>query len=369
MKKLRSVFIGGSPISAVGRAHVSAIRLDNKYELRGGVFSSVKKRNEQAYEAYGINKDNIISNIDEIILLKKDIDLVHVLTPPDSHHSDIKKLLSHGIPVLSEKPLVTSVEAAKDIVSAVREHNAFLPVMYNYLGYPMIRELRKKMSQGWLGKVHEIRVSMPQEGFMKTGESGSSPSPQKWRQIDYSLPTVSLDLGVHCHMLVGFLTNLAPTGVYASTSNAGRVSGVLDSVNALVNYEDDVLVSYWFGKSYLGFRNGLAIDVFGDMGSVRWVQTDSEILQFCDVHGERRIIDRGSLDIEIANSPVYERFKVGHPGGFIEAMSNYYSDIHESMLNKKFNANVFGAEESLEGLKLLDAMKYSSIRREWISCA
>lgn len=148
MKKLRSVFIGGSPISAVGRAHVSAIRLDNKYELRGGVFSSVKKRNEQAYEAYGINKDNIISNIDEIILLKKDIDLVHVLTPPDSHHSDIKKLLSHGIPVLSEKPLVTSVEAAKDIVSAVREHNAFLPVMYNYLGYPMIRELRKKNVSG-----------------------------------------------------------------------------------------------------------------------------------------------------------------------------------------------------------------------------
>lgn len=368
MKKIRSVFIGGGPDSAVGRAHVSAIRLDNKYDLQGGIFSSDTSRNEAAHREYNLKSENVISTVEDIISMRNKIDLVHILTPPDQHHHVIKRLLSNSIAVISEKPLVTSVEEARDLVSTVEEFNAFLPVMYNYLGYPMIRELRSKLSQSWLGNLHEIKVSMPQEGFMKIDRGGKAPLPQKWRQVDYSLPTVSLDLGVHCHMLVSFLTGLKAEGVYAKTTSAGRVSNVVDSVNALVDYENKILVDFWFGKSYLGFRNGFSIEIFGDRGSVRWAQIDPENLYYCDVYGEKRVIDRGSPDIEVANDAVYERFKVGHPSGFIEAMSNYYGDVYESLSNKKFTANVFGVNESLEGLKLLEAINHSSNQKKWVAC-
>ena len=47
-------------------------------------------------------------------------------------------------------------------------------------------ELENKILR-WLGKIHEIRVEMPQESFMKTDHNGVPFMPH----VDYSTPTVS----------------------------------------------------------------------------------------------------------------------------------------------------------------------------------
>ena len=55
------------------------------------------------------------------------------------------------------------------------------------------------------------------------------------------------------------------------------------------------------------------------------------------------------------------RFKAGHPSGFIEAFANYYFDTADSLgayldNNGHYNPHVFGIDEALEGIKMLEAI-------------
>ena len=64
------------------------------------------------------------------------------------------------------------------------------------------------------------------------------------------------------------------------------------------------------------------------------------------------------------------RFKAGHPAGFIEAMANLYYDFHSSLLswrNERRNNSqeVFGVELALEGLKWFEAMQRSIESQKW----
>ena len=78
------------------------------------------------------------------------------------------------------------------------------------------------------------------------------------------------------------------------------------------------------------------------------------------------IIDKASPKTDVANQQRYERFKVGHPGGFIEALANYYTDIESSLTSKLngedyYSEECFGVDESLEGLKWLSALHLSAL--------
>ena len=64
----------------------------------------------------------------------------------------------------------------------------------------------------------------------------------------------------------------------------------------------------------------------------------------------------------------YNRFKAGHPSGFIEAFANYYMGIADLILGISNNENryVFGIDDALEGLKMLEAMTSSSKNKKWV---
>lgn len=365
LQPIRSIFIGGGVNSAVGRAHVSALNIDNKWNIVGGIFSRNVNVQENSLVQYGVDNPLAISSFEEIFNHKSSFDVAHVLTPPSFHVEQITRLLDAGIKVISEKPLVTNVHEAARLAKSVGESSGFLAVIYNYLGYPMIRELAARIRRGDVGDLHEIRVNMPQEGFLK--RSNSDPiMPQKWRQSDGEIPVVSLDLGVHVHMMLKYLTGKKPVTVFGNVGRNGNIPGIIDSVNAISTLEDGVVATTWYGKTYLGYRNGLEVSVYGGRGSYRWRQVDPERVFHCNDQGEITIIDRASPNTEVANQHRYERFKVGHPGGFVEALANYYDDIASSISSKKngdgsFNNDCFGVEESLEGLKWLSALHSSAL--------
>ena len=370
MKKLnrviRSAFLGGGYGSAVGRAHYSAINIDGNYSLSGGCFSADAERSIATAQLYRVGEKYVYEDEDELLAADSTYDLLHILTPPDLHKNTILKALDKNICIVSEKPLVTSVDEALEIRKKLRAKNGFMAVIYNYLGYPMIREMRHKIAHNYLGKIHEVRVKMPQEGFSKSKPDGSPFAPQIWRLKDYSIPTVSLDLGVHVHMLTKYLLGTRPLSVVGFEKSNGNFPGLVDSVNAIATYEDDVVANIWFGKSYLGHKNGLSIEVYGDKGSFTWRQVDPENVKFTDKHGCQHTIDRSSTDIAVANHVRFERFKVGHPSGFVEALSNYYSDIYDAYFTYQSmgylkSEECFGIDESLEGLLLMDAIHKSSL--------
>ena len=369
---LRLAFLGGGTNSAVGGAHRAALSLDGLFQLTAGCFSEEDEINRDSAIQYGIPDIARFKSLDE--LLEKDpadFDAIVILTPTPCHHAHTIRCLEAGVPVICEKSVGTTSAEVAEIRNVARSRDGFVVPIYNYTGYPMVRELKDMIAAGRLGRIQQLHVEMPQEGFLRRQPDGSPPHPQSWRETDGDVPTVSLDLGVHAHHLVHFLCNEHPERAVATESRFGAVQNVVDNVIAIAEYSGGIVCNFWYGKTALGYRNGLRVRVCGDEGSAEWFQMEPETLFFNDLQGGRHSIDRGSDETRVACQDRYTRFKVGHPAGFIEAFANHYEDIADAYRahqrgESPENPYVATIDIALEGMLFLEALTRSSNQHEWV---
>lgn len=366
----RIAILGGSVNSAVGRAHVAALRLTGRYEIVAGFMSRDRLLNEESGSEYGIPKNQIYNSFDELLYYASNNQAtILICTPTDQHAEQVNRCLQLNIDVICEKALSDSVSSLKEIHDATLNSKSRLSVIYNYTSFPAVRVLRSFVSEGKIGKLLKINAYMPQEGFIKKDLKGKAITPQAWRLKDGEIPTISLDLGIHLHALVKFITNKSALELVATESSNGNFNGIIDDVRCTAIYEDNLEVNYWYSKIALGNRNGLKLEIYGTTGSAIWEQINPESIRFTDSVGEQTQIDRGSPSNIIGNDSKYNYFKPGHPTGFIEALSNYYLDIYDvnnNNLRVDSPKNVFGVSEALEALIFLEAIHRSSKNHSWI---
>ncbi|WP_217126450.1 Gfo/Idh/MocA family protein [Hydrogenophilus thiooxidans] len=362
---LRVAFIGGGINSAVGRAHKIAIELDGKFKLTAGCFSRNIEISKETAKAYGIPIDKAYDDIEKLIENElENIDAIVILTPQHQHFSHIKMCIKNKIPVICEKTLTSTTNEAIELNKILEENSGFLVVINNYTGYPMVRELQAKIMEGKLGKINQILCEMPQDSFVRLLNNNQPLTPQNWRLIDREIPTISLDLGIHLYMITYFLTNSQPIELFAIAENFGNFK-ITDTIHCISKFEKNIIGNFWYTKTALGYRNGLKIRIFGSKGSAEWIQENPEYLFLTDLHGNTIRVDRASPIVSVANHERYQRFKAGHPSGFIEALANYYYDIAISLrqfkLQKKHsNKYIFGIEHSIDGLRFLEAIARSA---------
>ena len=363
-------FIGGSLNSAVGYTHFVSSAMDNKWTLDAGCFSTNAQRNRETAQVYGVAADRVYDVWQDMLGKEKGhLDAIVILTPTPAHFEIVMACLKDGIPVICEKSLVTNSADAKAIFDFCSRNNGFLAVTYNYSGYPMVRELQTIIRQGTLGKILHFQAEMPQEGYIRVDAQGNKPAPQSWRLSDGHVPIIHLDLGSHLHQLIHYLIGQKPIEVVANQSSYGWFSEVIDNVTCLCRYSEGIQGQMWFSKSALGHRNGLRLRIYGSKASAEWYQACPEELVLSYADGRREIMDRAAT-AEVANMHRYNRFKAGHPAGFIEAFANLYSDIADCLRQYKATGqwtseNVFSAELALEGLQLIEAMVNSTDKKAW----
>lgn len=362
-------FIGGGINSAIGTTHKIAAQMDNRFVVHSGCFSRQKKICKETAEVWNIEKydTDFIKYLDEE---QNNIDAVVVLTPTNFHTPVILEALKRNIPVICEKTLTDSLSDAKQIKTAIEQNNGFLAVTYNYTGYPMVRELEAMVRHGKLGDVIQVNIQMPQESFIRLDPMGNIPVPQSWRLKDGDIATVSLDLGTHVSNLVSFLTGEKPIEVVAKANSYGHFD-VIDNIMCLLRYTGGIDCHMWYSKSALGHKNGLKVEVYGTKGSAIWYQMDPEFLEYNDNAGRNIMLDRSSKEILVANTPKYNRFKSGHPAGFIEAFANHYLDIHDALhtyrteKGRPYNRYVFDIHESIRELSLMRSIERSIQNNRW----
>lgn len=363
-------FIGGSLNSAVGYTHFVSSAMDNKWTLDAGCFSTDLQRNRESAQVYGVAVDRVYSVWQDMLLKEKGrLDAIVILTPTPAHFEIVIACLKEGIPVICEKSLAVSSAEAEKILEVRNLKKGFLAVTYNYSGYPIVRELRTIIQNGSLGKILHFQAEMPQEGYIRVDAQGNKPVPQSWRLSDGKVPIIHLDLGSHLHQLIYYLVGQKPIEVIADQNSYGWFSGVIDNVSCLCRYSEGIQGQMWFSKSALGHRNGLRLRIYGSKGSAEWYQACPEELVLSYADGRREIMDRAST-CEVANMRRYNRFKAGHPAGYIEAFANLYSDIADCLRQYKATGqwtseNVFSAELAVEGIKMIEAMIKSIDKNSW----
>lgn len=366
---LKLAFVGGAPNSAAGYAHYVASRMDGVWRLEAGAFSRNTEANRAAAETYGVPLSRVHQSLEDLLTKESGaIDAVVILTPTPDHYQMVEECLHKHVPVICEKALAMTSAEALTIQELCKAKNGFLAVIYNYSGYPMVRELRAMIREGVLGDILHFQAEMPQEGFLRTDEKGNKPVPQDWRQKDGSVPTLHLDLAVHLHELIYYLTGEKPLEVVADQASRGWFP-VIDNVSCLARYSNKVQGQLWFSKCALGHRNGLRLRLYGSKASAVWYQLNPEEVLVSFADGRRQILDRAS-NAKVASLQRYNRFKAGHPAGFNEALANLYVDIHAALLQYKASGKqesdeVFGAELAVEGLQFLEAVVRSCASRRW----
>ncbi|MFN9958632.1 MAG: gfo/Idh/MocA family oxidoreductase, partial [bacterium] len=158
---------------------------------------------------------------------------------------------------------------------------------------------------------------------------------------------------MHLHSLVHFLTGASARSVRASSRAISGVSeGLIDEVDALIECDDGLHVNAWYGKVALGMRNGLRMRVLGTRGSMEWYQEEPESIRMANADGDLLLLDRISCGSSQTAAPRYNRFKAGHPAGFIEAFANYYWDVAEAMAAGRPNEYTLSVAPAAVGIAL-----------------
>lgn len=364
-------FVGGATNSAVGYAHFTAAHMDKKWEIQAGAFSRHADINQQTAQEYGVSPERVYKTLTELLQKEKNsLDAVAILTPTDQHHQMVIECLNAGMPVICEKALTLTASKAKEIQDTSRDTSGFLAVIYNYSGYPMVRELRKKIQDGILGDIIHFQAEMPQEGYIRTiGTDRHKPTPQDWRLRDGTIPTLHLDLAVHLHELIYYLIRQKPIEVIADQASKGWFD-VIDYTSCLAHYTGNIQGQLWFSKCALGHRNGLRLRIYGTKAAAEWYQMNPEEVLISYQDGKKEVCDRASANTEVATLKRYDRFKSGHPAGFNEALANLYYDIHSALKRYRetgvqLSEEVFDAALAREGLLLFEAMERSCKSQKW----
>jgi predicted dehydrogenase/nucleoside-diphosphate-sugar epimerase len=135
------------------------------------------------------------------VMASEGLDVVHVLTPPDSHVDIALEALSLGCHVLVEKPLATSVEDCDRLIAESQSRNLRVCVNHSLLGDPLIKRALKLVKTGAVGDV--LTVDYLRSSNYPPYRGG--PLPPHYREGGYQFR----DLGVHAlYLLREFLGSI-----------------------------------------------------------------------------------------------------------------------------------------------------------------
>jgi predicted dehydrogenase len=198
-------------------------------------------------------------------------DVVHVLTPPETHEALVTACLQAGAHVICEKPITTSapqLQALLDIAATAGRH---LMESHNYRFNPEVVRLREAIDEGRLGTVREteIRVALPV--LDPAGRFGDPHLPSTIHQLPAG---VIHDLITHMAYLAWHLTD---------ANGFQRVAAAWSNHSDNDLFRFDNLDALLIGSSPQGpvharlrFDAGAGPDTFTIVvrGSEGWIETD-----------------------------------------------------------------------------------------------
>ena len=370
-KKLKLGIIGGGPNSWIGHVHRISSRFDDKYEIVAGVFSRNSKQSTSFGKSIGVSEDRCYSNYltmaNKESLRKDKIDVVSIMTPPGSHQIIAEKFIDKNIHIISDKPFAADLKQAKSLFNKIKKNKKIkYALTHNYSAYPMVREAKVLIEKGKIGKVEDINFEYVQDWSEgKTINKKNSRKMFRWKLDNkiVGVSTVLNELGSHACHLASYMSGLKTKKVFADITQVSKTVKMDNNAKVLIEFDNGAKGMFWTSCTARGGVYGLRIRIFGSKGSLEWVQNDPTYLKFNPSKGAVRILERGFHDASFSKK--FSRIKFGHPEGYLDAFSNIYRELADSLKSKKrtFYPN---EDDGYETAKFIDACKKSSKSKKWV---
>ncbi len=349
--------IGGGEGAFIGAVHRMAARLDGRYQLVAGVFSSDAEKTRRSATALNVDPARAYPSVDAMIAAEAarpdGVQVVSVVTPNHMHYPQSAAFLEAGIDVICDKPLTTNLADAEKLVKLAADKKRLLGVTFNYTGYPMIRHAKQLVADGLIGKLRVVQAEYPQ-GWLATALEKTGQKQASWRTDPKQAGAGALgDIGSHSFQLAEFVTGEKVSEVAADVSAIVPGRTIDDNVNVLLRFASGARGSLWASQVAIGHLNSHRLRVYGENGSIQWFQERPEELLVIEAGQSPQYVRRGDPGTPTSSVAL----PGGHPEGFIEAFSQLYTDFAERVCarleNRSPKAASLFAPDAVTGTRVM----------------
>ena len=218
-------------IGGAGDAWIRAVLSSSEVEFAGFVEVNDAIIIKQA-ERYNLNRAIIFDTLDKA-LHEVSADAVIVVTPPQFHRDYSVQALRAGLPVLSEKPLADTFEAAQDIVATSERTGRLHAISQNYRYRASTQTVKQMLASGELGRIGSGTVEWSL-GTRFGGYRERMPYPQL------------IDGAIHYFDLMRFFIGAEPVSVIGRSWNPPWSWYRTDaSASIVVEFDTGVVMTFW----------------------------------------------------------------------------------------------------------------------------
>ena len=372
-KKLNIGLVGAG---FMGRTHTNAFRqagkfFDLDYEP---VLKAVATRSAQGAADFAANWGFESSENDWRKLVdRKDIDLIDIASPNDTHAEIAIAAAAAGKMVMSEKPLGRNAAEAEKMVAAVEVAKVPNMVWYNYRRVPSVTLAKHLIDEGRLGRIFHYRAVFLQDWTISADvpQGGTA----TWRlDVDVAGSGVTGDLLAHCIDTALWL-NGPIESVTAATETfikqrthavSGKVQdvGIDDASAFLARFGNGSLATFEATRYARGHKALYTFEINGEHASIAWDLHDLHRLSFFD-HGDEGPL-RGWRSIHVTDG---DHPYMGHwwvPGlqiGYEHTFIHQVADFVEGLSSGSAAAPTF--RDALKTDYVTDAVLASAKSGRW----
>lgn len=328
----------------MGRAHSNAYQkaphfFDIPYEL---ALKAICGRNRERAEAFRQNWGYESAETDwRRLVERKDIDVVDIASPNDTHAEIAIAAAQSGKAVLCEKPLGRSAAESKSIVDAAEKAGVANMVWYNYRRAPAVVLAKNLIDEGRLGRIFHYRAKFLQDWTI------SKDLPQGgealWR-LDAAVAGsgVTGDLLAHCIDTALWLNGpvesvcaMTETFIKERKHNlTGKIEkvGIDDASAFLARFHNGSLGNFEATRYARGHKALYTFEINGEDASILWDLHDLHRLQYYDHRDEGRLRGWRSIHVTDGEHPYMKHWwvpglQIGYEHTFVHQAADFLSGL------------------------------------------
>jgi myo-inositol 2-dehydrogenase/D-chiro-inositol 1-dehydrogenase len=305
---------------------------------------------------------------------RKDIDLIDIASPNDTHHAIAIAAAQAGKIVMCEKPLGRNAKEAEAMVAAVESAGVANTVWYNYRRVPAVTMLKQLLDEGRLGRIFHYRAKFLQDWTIS--EELPQGGEGLWRlDVKVAGSGVTGDLLAHCIDTALWL-NGSITEVTAMTETfikerkhnlTGKVEpvGIDDASAVLTRFENGSLAMFEATRYARGHKALYTLEINGEHASAFWDLHDLHRIQYFDHRDEGRVRGWRNIHVTDGDQPYMKRWWV--PGlqiGYEHTFIHQFADFVEALGQGKGVAPSF--RDALQTDYVTDAILASATSGQWV---
>jgi myo-inositol 2-dehydrogenase/D-chiro-inositol 1-dehydrogenase len=374
----RPLNIGLVGYGFMGRTHSNAfLQAPRYFDLPyTPVLKAVAARNKDRVSGFASNWGYESLETDwRRLVERKDIDLIDIASPNDTHAEIAIAAARAGKMVMCEKPLARTAAEAEGMVAAVEAAGVPNSVWYNYRRVPAVMLLRHLIDDGKLGRIFHYRAKFLQDWTIS--EDLPQGGEGLWR-LDVSVAGsgVTGDLLAHCIDTAVWLngglesvTAMTETFIkqrkHTLTGKTEKV-GIDDACAFLARFKNGSLATFESTRYARGHKALYTFEINGEHASIAWDLHDLHRLQYFDHKDEGKLRAWRSIHVTDhgGEHPYMDKWWV--PGlqiGYEHSFVHQVADFLDGLAKGKPAGPTF--RDALETQYICDAVLKSARTRRW----